>query len=601
MTYLPGKKELIYNHFKYRTLLRCHDEFKPNLELSNFFSKYFDKVKRIASEPLNLAVMGEFSVGKSSFINKLLDIDFLPIGITPITSVITTIKYGESEKVEVHYYKDNEHVEIVSYNSYSILRDYQRASEIDNEVYRREVESIKEIVVYLDNENLKKFNIIDTPGFNHSELCDEITKNLFDRLDFVVWIFDAAQAGKLTESVLLNELFEKVNNVYAVINKIDIVELSEIKQTSIDLNDKLTENYTGKFINHSNIHCISVKKSEGEFNLLYNGFIDDFNNSVIDRDYHISSQEIESIYDEIQLQLEQIQSDINSFQEQMNLLLTDFIDYGKTEDYKDKADKLSQEIYTVIIDVIKETVMEISGSKIFRELSAQNPALKFYCLYRTFENIRNLKFLIGDVYLEYLNLYKEKFLSLDAEIEDVIKKVSYLCPESLKNEMKEILYYNKSIINGFIAKKHKLATTGYMFGLLSDNFIYEKFLQKQKKVDQGGFVRNFDEMSQTFVNVKESVKTKTFNPLYDLFVAGDNKINPEVVKKEGGNGDEKGLISDVSQGLNREIIMQIFKIDLETIEVEEKLSDLKDKITVFTEIVTGQIERISQELQVTKC
>ena len=121
MAYLTGKKELIDNYYKYRALLRCRDDFKSNLELSIFFSEYFAKVERIASEPLNLAVMGEFSVGKSSFINKLLGVDFLPVGITPITSIITTLKYGE-EEVKVHYIKDGESDEIVSYKSYSILK-----------------------------------------------------------------------------------------------------------------------------------------------------------------------------------------------------------------------------------------------------------------------------------------------------------------------------------------------------------------------------------------------------------------------------------------------------------------------------------------------
>jgi len=584
------KKALISDHFKYRALLQCENNFKSNIELSNYFSKYFDKVKRIAGEPLNLAVLGEFSVGKSSFINKLLDIDMLPVGITPITSVVTTLKYGKDKKAEVHYCSNNDDQKnIVREIPYSVLSDYQKAFEIDNEVYRREVESIKEIVIYLDNENLKKFNIIDTPGFNHSEACDKITKKVFDRLDFAVWLFDASQAGKLTESLLLDELLGKVNNIYAVINKIDVVDSSNIKVAASELNNKIAKIYGKKFTNTERIHCISVKSLKDEFGEYFNQFLKDFNNSVIDKDYHISSQEIEFVFDDIQSELKQIQHDLADFQDKTNKLLTGFICYCQTEDYKNQANELSKETYDVILNTINDVFVEIAGSQIYDTLQVKNPTLKFYCLYRTFEKIEQLKLAIGNIYLKYLNFYKEKFIGIDTEIHKIIGKISHLFPDALEKEMEETLYYNKSIINGFIAKRHKLSTIGYIFGLLSDNFIYEKFIQKGiRKTDiiSGNSAKHIkpDETS--------SVLSKAANSLFRVFSDSNESDSNDLESEE--------KVNIIAGQLNREIIVQLFKIDLETIEVEDKLTELKEKISVFIENLTEHITNISKEMQVAK-
>jgi predicted GTPase len=54
---------------------------------------------RLAEDRFNLAIVGQFSRGKSSLMNALLGSEKLPTGILPLTSVITTVTYGETEKV----------------------------------------------------------------------------------------------------------------------------------------------------------------------------------------------------------------------------------------------------------------------------------------------------------------------------------------------------------------------------------------------------------------------------------------------------------------------------------------------------------------------
>jgi hypothetical protein len=54
---------------------------------------------RLAEDRFNLAVLGQFSRGKSSLMNALLGAAKLPTGVLPLTSVIITVTYGENERV----------------------------------------------------------------------------------------------------------------------------------------------------------------------------------------------------------------------------------------------------------------------------------------------------------------------------------------------------------------------------------------------------------------------------------------------------------------------------------------------------------------------
>lgn len=49
---------------------------------------------RLAQDRFNLVTVGRFSRGKSSLMNALLETNRLPMGVVPITSVITMVQHG---------------------------------------------------------------------------------------------------------------------------------------------------------------------------------------------------------------------------------------------------------------------------------------------------------------------------------------------------------------------------------------------------------------------------------------------------------------------------------------------------------------------------
>lgn len=56
-----------------------------------------------AREGIDVAVFGRFKAGKSSFLNDLAGRAVLPIGVVPLTAVITRLRYGERERAVVQF------------------------------------------------------------------------------------------------------------------------------------------------------------------------------------------------------------------------------------------------------------------------------------------------------------------------------------------------------------------------------------------------------------------------------------------------------------------------------------------------------------------
>ncbi|HCF50809.1 MAG TPA: phosphopyruvate hydratase [Syntrophomonas sp.] len=114
-------------------------------------------IRKFAQENtyLDVAVLGQFKVGKSSFLNGLLQQNILPTGDLPVTSVITRIHYGSSPKATVTF----------SGGSHRTIE----LSEVALYVSGSENPKNQKNVILVDVEtpamvNMKKIRLVDTPG-----------------------------------------------------------------------------------------------------------------------------------------------------------------------------------------------------------------------------------------------------------------------------------------------------------------------------------------------------------------------------------------------------------------------------------------------------
>jgi len=134
-----------------------------------------------------LVVVGEFNSGKSAFINALLGKRLLPEGVTPTTTHIQLLKYGE-------------------------------------EAGGREVEDHMEVIT-CPVEWLRDINIVDTPGTNAViQRHQQITEEFVPRADLVLFVTSADRPFTESERIFLQRIREWGKKVITVINKIDILE-----------------------------------------------------------------------------------------------------------------------------------------------------------------------------------------------------------------------------------------------------------------------------------------------------------------------------------------------------------------------------------------
>jgi hypothetical protein len=60
---------------------------------------------------LSIGVLGRFKAGKSSSLKQLIGRELLPVGVIPVTAVVTDLSGGETDSAEVQF-RDGTHLRI---------------------------------------------------------------------------------------------------------------------------------------------------------------------------------------------------------------------------------------------------------------------------------------------------------------------------------------------------------------------------------------------------------------------------------------------------------------------------------------------------------
>ena len=175
---------------------------------------------------LNISVIGEFSTGKSSFVNALVGYELLAVNVIQGTTVaITIIEYDNEFAITSFDFSGRQKREV--FPSIDALRKQLYIYTTDP-IYAKQ---INYITVTLPSEILKSgFRIIDTPGTNSLELWHEdVTRRAINELsDLSIIITDATQPMPATMIAFVdNTLEDRVKECAFVANKIDRIKVTE--------------------------------------------------------------------------------------------------------------------------------------------------------------------------------------------------------------------------------------------------------------------------------------------------------------------------------------------------------------------------------------
>ena len=104
---------------------------------------------------IDVAILGQFKSGKSSFLNSLIGKSILPVGVIPVTTTITRVQYGKRERAIVRHF-DGQQTEV----NIGAIKEF--TSEAKNPANQKNVE-----VVDLELPSLERYaglRLVDTPG-----------------------------------------------------------------------------------------------------------------------------------------------------------------------------------------------------------------------------------------------------------------------------------------------------------------------------------------------------------------------------------------------------------------------------------------------------
>lgn len=192
---------------------------------NNLEKQHATIVEKQNDKMLNITVIGEFSIGKSSFINALVGYELLAVNVIQGTTVaITIIEYSEDFSITLADFSGKSSKKV--YKSIDSLRKQLHIYTTDA-VY---AQKIHYVTVTLPSDILKNgYRIIDTPGTNSLELWhEEITCRAIREPDLSIILTDATQPMPETLMAFLdNTLGDSVKNCAFVANKIDRIREKE--------------------------------------------------------------------------------------------------------------------------------------------------------------------------------------------------------------------------------------------------------------------------------------------------------------------------------------------------------------------------------------
>jgi GTP-binding protein EngB required for normal cell division len=171
----------------------------------------------------NLVVAGQFKRGKSSVLNALLGGAVLPVGVVPLTSIVTVVRFG---------HKPSAHVELEDGREQIIAIDA-----LDGYVTERgnprNARHVRQVVVNYPSPWLANgVRLIDTPGIGSVyEHNTDVARRYLPQADAVLFIASADQPLGRAELDFLIGIRDYADKIFCLLNKTDYLTSDELNES----------------------------------------------------------------------------------------------------------------------------------------------------------------------------------------------------------------------------------------------------------------------------------------------------------------------------------------------------------------------------------
>ena len=171
---------------------------------------------------VDVVIVGRFKAGKSSFLNRIIGKEILPVAVLPATAVITRIFYGVHERITVRFLNGcEEETPLEKLDEYVTE---QRNPNNEKSVAIVDVE-------LADLEKLKDIRFVDTPGlgsvFTHNT---ETSLNWLPRIGTAIVAISVDHPLSEQDIELLRELTTHTPETVILLTKIDLVTIQQLDE-----------------------------------------------------------------------------------------------------------------------------------------------------------------------------------------------------------------------------------------------------------------------------------------------------------------------------------------------------------------------------------
>lgn len=246
----------------------AHNSPKSSLELTlirracerfNLVSlnRSLEATERLLSEssPIDVAILGQFKAGKSSFINSLIGEPILPVGVIPVTTVITRLQYGPQRKAAVSFFNNSvSEVDIKDLDEFT--------SEAKNPSNEKQVEIVDIELPSLEGYSGLRF--VDTPGLGSVFAYHRATaENWLPEVGAALLAISSDRPLSENDLQLIRELVQHTPNVILLLTKTDLLTPDQQEEVVAFFNKTIKKEFNRVFP----IFLYSTKTGTGEFRL----------------------------------------------------------------------------------------------------------------------------------------------------------------------------------------------------------------------------------------------------------------------------------------------------------------------------------------------
>ncbi|MBA4417602.1 MAG: hypothetical protein C0392_06800 [Syntrophus sp. (in: bacteria)] len=188
---------------------------------------------------IDVAILGQFKAGKSSFINSLIGIPILPVGVIPVTTVITRLQYGLRERAIVTYFNGKQSEVAINEIEEYISEAKNIANEKDVEVVDIEITSLAPYA---------GLRLVDTPGLGSVfKYNTEVSEEWLPRVGAAVVAVSSDRPLSENDLNLIRELMEFTPKVFLLLTKVDLLSEEQQKEVVKFFKDSLKREFNRDF------------------------------------------------------------------------------------------------------------------------------------------------------------------------------------------------------------------------------------------------------------------------------------------------------------------------------------------------------------------